>query len=233
MKHKKPNGAELFDYSVLELLHPVELSPGIQCIMDGVKTPAPTEPQGVLTIHLARSYSFGTGGHPATRAALYALLTRCFWHINEENLHFLAGKRLLDYNCGSGILGIVLKKIFPGLDVWLAPGVHDWETAEMNNKVNGEEIKNLWVCDSDTTPTKLKRSFDYVLSHGGADSGIPEMATLTKQRGTIVLSGHEAHQSGDLQLDLMEWAHNVSVFDVENWPVLVGEKSDERTGGTL
>lgn len=230
MRHKNINGAHLHDYSIMELFAPVELSPGIQCIIDGVK--AEPNPE-VMTIQLEKSYSFGTGGHPATRAALYCLATRCLWFVNMDNLHFLQGKRLLDYNCGTGILGIVINKIFPTLEVWLAPGPNDWETAEMNNKINGEGIDNFWVCDHKETPAALERSFDFVLSHGGADSGIPEMASLTKKGGTIILSGHEAHQSGDLQLDLMEWAHDVNVFDIENWPVLMGEKSDERIGGTL
>ncbi len=51
--------------------------------------------EGAVVIHLDPGLAFGTGTHPTTRLCLEWLDARS-----------LAGKQLIDYGCGSGILGI-------------------------------------------------------------------------------------------------------------------------------
>ena len=229
------NGEALFDFSIMELYAPIELTPNVKVILQGVDPPPPDDK--VLLVLLEKSYAFGTGGHPATQGVLGCFCVNSgsvteTGEMAEGRENATAGKRLLDYNCGTGLLGIVIQKAFPKMEVWLAPTLDDWDIAENNNRRNGGDIENLWICDCDETPAELENSFDFVISHGGGQSGIAEMATLLKRGGFLVLGGHDAKLNGDLMHDLMEWASHVQVHDNRGWPVLMGERmsEDEESG---
>jgi ribosomal protein L11 methyltransferase len=63
------------------------------------EAPAPDDPQAVV-VHLDPGLAFGTGTHPTTALCLQML-----------DAMPLAGRSVIDYGCGSGILGIAALKL--------------------------------------------------------------------------------------------------------------------------
>jgi len=70
---------------------PVEITPAFWIVPSWHEPP----PQATQVIRLDPGLAFGTGTHPTTRMCLRWIAT-----------HPLAGQRVLDYGCGSGILAI-------------------------------------------------------------------------------------------------------------------------------
>ena len=71
---------------------PVEITPEFWIVPSWHEAPA----QATQVIRLDPGLAFGTGTHPTTRMCLRWIATR----------GALAGQRVLDYGCGSGILAI-------------------------------------------------------------------------------------------------------------------------------
>ena len=78
---------------------------GSRCVSDGAcgyarrRAPAPEDPDAVV-VRLDPGLAFGTGTHPTTALCLQML-----------DAMPLAGRSLIDYGCGSGILGIAALKL--------------------------------------------------------------------------------------------------------------------------
>jgi len=85
-------------------------------------------PENAIKVILDPGLAFGTGSHPTTKLCLSWL---------AENQESLAGKFLIDYGCGSGILGIsALKlgaKIVIGIDIDSQARLASMQNAQLNS----------------------------------------------------------------------------------------------------
>lgn len=82
-----------------EHAHPIEIAGG-RVIVAPAWMPAPTPPPGGLVVTIDPGRTFGSGAHATTRLVLEALVRLP-----------LAGARVLDVGCGSGVLAIVAARL--------------------------------------------------------------------------------------------------------------------------
>ncbi len=82
---------------------PIEVSPRLWIVPSWHKTAHDARaPHGAITLELDPGLAFGTGSHPTTHLCLQWL---------DAHQAQLTGAAVLDYGCGSGILGIAAEKL--------------------------------------------------------------------------------------------------------------------------
>jgi len=149
--------------------------------------------EGKIELKLDPGLAFGTGQHPTTHLCLELLAGQ------------LAGKsdvRLLDVGCGSGILSIAAAKlgarvVASDLDLWCI------EATQENARLNGVEgqIEAKLVADLGW----VSAPFAVVIANLMSDLLIrlaPELARVTEEGGTLIVSGISAPRADDVRTAL-------------------------------
>ena len=212
----------IVDWSIHELYAPIQIVPGLVVCLDDVEPPD----DGSAVIFLERGESFGTGAHPATRAVLMELFGFLGW-VNETNAHLLEGKRLIDYNCGTGLLALVAKAAFPQMEVIAVADKHDHMVAVRNLELNGGTgeilVRSLKSFRGPRQVHKNKGTFDYIITHA-ADPAVGLMSILLKEDGTLIFGGHNAQVHHMHKNRITEFFNVVNVDDILGWPVIRAEK---------
>jgi ribosomal protein L11 methyltransferase len=147
----------------------------------------PPDPSAV-NLRLDPGMAFGTGAHPSTSLCLRWL---------QANMP--VGVRVLDYGCGSGILAIAAAKLGAGSVIGVDIDPLALRTAHENSRRNGVEADY-------TAPGSLRSDgpsdrFDIVIANILANPLIllaPVLVGLLAERGSIVLAGVLARQTGAL-----------------------------------
>ena len=177
----------------------------------------PPDPSAV-NLRLDPGMAFGTGAHPSTSLCLQWL---------QANLQ--PGARVLDYGCGSGILAIAAAKLGARSVVGVDIDPHALETARQNSRRNAVEA-DYTAPGSIRSETPSDR-FDVVIANILANPLIllaPVLVGLLSERGSIVLAGTLARQTGavidayraaDSRLDLAVWGHEAG------WVCLAGQRT--------
>ena len=188
------------------------------------ESPLPAQAAGGAVLRLDPGLAFGSGSHPSTRLCLG-------WLAREP----LAGRRVLDYGCGSGILGLAMCCLGAG-EVYAVD--HDPQAllatrgnAASNQfhdeqmKVGGKELLR------DVAP------FDLVVANILANPLIelaPALTGLTQTGGMIVLSGILEHQVDAVMraYPLMDFADPALEEDEHGaiWAALQARKRDSVIG---
>lgn len=154
---------------------PRKLSIGSRLLICGAQH-APEAP-GRLVVRLHRGPGFGTGDHPTTRLCLEWL-----------DASFEAGSSIVDYGCGSGILGVSALRLGASKAWAVDVEPQALQAAAANAALNGVG-ERLWT----GRPDELRaRAADAVLANILAKPLIelaPRFASLVSPRGSIVLSG--------------------------------------------
>lgn len=159
----------------------------------------PPDPQAV-NLRLDPGLAFGTGTHPTTALCLEWL-----------DAHDCRGEQVIDYGCGSGILGIAALLLgaerAQGVDI----DAQAWAATRENARVNGVEAAMQTggpeICQTDA---------DLILANilaGPLIALAPNLATLIRPGGRIVLSGILATQADSIMERYRLW------FDLES-PVI-------------
>ncbi len=187
--------------------------------------PRDAEAQGQPALHMDPGLAFGSGSHPTTRLCLAWLAGAA-----------LAGRRVLDYGCGSGILGLAALKL--GCESVLAID-HDPQallaTAE-NAAYNAladdpvAKVHRLRV----GPPGMLGDEVFHVIVANILANPLVELAPVLYRAlapgGVLVMSGMLQHQAGEVMA-----AYPSLVFDRpeveadaqgETWACLVGRRRD-------
>jgi len=211
------------DWTVRELFAPIQIVPGLSVCLNDV---APPE-DGSAVIFIDRGESFGTGGHPATQAIIWQFITVFKW-VTPENEHLLNGKRLLEYNCGTGVLSLIAHCFLPMLEIVAVAAAPDQDIASRNVSANGAENKiAVRSMNSFRTQNARKRNrgtFDYVLTQA-ADPAVGLMASMMNSGATLLYGGHNAQIHHMMKNRILEFLDVVNVNDMVGWPVIQAEKT--------
>ncbi|MCW8917866.1 MAG: 50S ribosomal protein L11 methyltransferase [Gammaproteobacteria bacterium] len=165
---------------------------------------------GGVNILLDPGLAFGTGTHPTTRLCLEWL-----------DGHDIAGKRVIDYGCGSGILAIAAALLGAAAVV----GVDNDPQAITATKENAHRNTvraQIAACLPGHEPTE---PVDLLLANILAGP-LAELASLFAQRvksgGGLVLSGILPEQAEGLREVYGEWFKMASATELDGWIRLEG-----------
>jgi ribosomal protein L11 methyltransferase len=192
---------------------PVQLSERLWIVPSWHEVPDPA----ALNIRLDPGVAFGTGSHPTTRLCLQ-------WLAQTE----LAGKSVLDYGCGSGVLAIAAAKLGArevfGTDI--DPQALD--AARANSELNQVSARY-------TLPHELPEArFDVVLANILANPLrvlAPALLARVAPGGALVLAGLLNWQADDLLACYREVDAGVALRswrDDEGWTCLAGFRAASR-----
>jgi len=181
----------------------------------------PPEPQA-LNLRLDPGLAFGTGTHPSTQLCLLWL-----------QAHPLAGLRVLDYGCGSGILAIAAARLgaaaVRGVDI----DPLACQAARQNSRRNS--VRAHYTAPDSLTANGAAAPFDVVVANILANPLImlaPVLLAHLAVDGTLVLAGVLARQAPTLALAYRELDPRLalSVWRSEgDWVCLAGRRSGPPT----
>lgn len=174
---------------------------------------APPNP-AAINILLDPGLAFGTGTHPTTRLCLEWL-----------DAHPPLAQTVLDYGCGSGILGIAALKL-GATEVYAID--HDpqaLDSTQDNAQKNGfraPKIRTLLPKDFATNAAfaQNKSPFDLILANILANPLMdlaPQFATWLKPNGQLVLSGLLLNQIEAILTVYAPWFHQAQVHTLDEW----------------
>lgn len=151
---------------------------------------AAASPPPVITLRLDPGMAFGTGSHPTTRLCLEWIATRQ-----------IAGCRVLDFGCGSGVLAIAMALLgaaqVDAVDIDPQAVLSTRENAAVNDLDAGERSTTFRVFETrDFVP--VAGGYDVVVANILLNPLIelaPRLITCLAPRGVLVLSGVLAAQS--------------------------------------
>lgn len=169
-----------------------------------------------VIVHLDPGLAFGTGTHPTTAMCLE-------WLDSID----LAGKTMLDYGCGSGVLAIAALKLgcraATGMDID-AQAV----TATRENATANKVGEHLSVTDS---PDGVTGQFDVVVANILAKPLVQfadSITSLLARRGMLALSGVLCEQTDEVMQVYGSWVEfdepEFRAQDGQTWSRLTGWK---------
>jgi ribosomal protein L11 methyltransferase len=165
---------------------------------------------GAINIVLDPGAAFGTGSHPTTRLCL-AWLER---HVNGR-------AQVLDYGCGSGILGIAALKLGAREATAVDIDPQALEAASYNASRNAVALKVLAASDAlavaaDLTVANILANPLRMLA--------PLLSAHTKTGGRLALSGILESQVGEVVEAYAPWAALAVDSREEGWVLLSGPR---------
>jgi ribosomal protein L11 methyltransferase len=174
---------------------------------------APPDPRAV-NIVLDPGAAFGTGSHPTTRLCLAWL---------ERNVR--AGDTVLDYGCGSGILGIAAMKLGAAKAIAVDVDPLALEAARYNASRNAASLE---VRDAQQDIPEAARITVANILANPLRMLAPLLASRTEPGGSIALSGILEDQAEAVIAAYAPWATLSVAAREAGWVLLAGER-----GGAL
>ena len=167
--------------------------------------PEAAQHHDAAVIRLDPGLAFGTGTHPTTALCLQWL-----------DAQPLAGKTMLDFGCGSGILAIAALK----LGAASAVGVDNDPQALLATHDNAERNAVGAALSVYAPQDEPAARYDVVVANilaSALDALAPLLAARTRGGGTIALSGILAGQQHELLERYAEWFADLRVEQHEDW----------------
>lgn len=172
----------------------------------------PPEPEAV-NLRLDPGLAFGTGTHPTTFLCLQWL---------DATLN--GGERLLDYGCGSGILGLAALLLgaerMDGVDI--DPQALDATRANAANNQISEHRFTVWLDDQQLAP-----SYDLLIANilAGPLCDLAEpLCRRLQSGGQLALSGILSHQADAVMAAYQPWIALDKPVELDGWVRLSGTK---------
>jgi ribosomal protein L11 methyltransferase len=169
-----------------------------------------------IPLQVEANRAFGTGHHPTTAGCLEVLGD--LQHLNPE--------RVLDLGCGSGVLAMAARKLWPQSSLVAtdldAPSI---DIARENAALNAIDGIEFDVAEGTASPViSAKAPYQLVLANilaGPLKELAPDLAAVTSSDGTIVLAGLLDEQEKDVRAAYVEQGFSsVTVSGTPRWPVL-------------
>ena len=143
-----------------------------------------------IPIKIDASFAFGTGSHETTRSCLNSLtyLSKIY-----------NPKSVLDYGCGTGILGIASKKIFKNNKITFVDiDINALKLTKQNLRLNNITSREIFLSNSNTMKNfNKKKYYDLIFANilfGTLKSLAPRLKFISKPNSFIVLSGLLSNQ---------------------------------------
>jgi ribosomal protein L11 methyltransferase len=170
-----------------------------------------TDPSAVV-VHMDPGLAFGTGTHPTTALCLEWL-----------DRHNLAGAKIIDYGCGSGVLAVAGVKLG-------ATEAHCFDidpqaliATRDNAKANGVEARVVLHNSSETLPRGVDVLVSNILS-GPLCELAPRLTALVRPGGDLVLAGLMEQEAADVTHAYDAWFDMRSFGQREGWVGLTGRR---------
>jgi ribosomal protein L11 methyltransferase len=173
------------------------------------------EPDAVV-LELDPGLAFGTGSHPTTRLCMEWLES-----------HAPAGKTMLDYGCGSGILAMLGKKL--GLESVDGVDIDEQAIASANDNAERNHCEIHFFLPEDFKAARPTTRYDLVMANilsSPLKLMAPMLCGRVAQGGALVLSGVLARQADEVIasyapcISLSVWA------ELDGWVALAGQRTD-------
>jgi ribosomal protein L11 methylase PrmA len=216
-----------FDWSPTEETAPIYLLERLAvCFGDEVEAP----PEPVFTIRLHKHIIFGTGGHPATRAAVWAMAS-----VASKRFDGVMPSPFLELGATTGLLALVAA--YGGAeDVhFCSDSIESQALADDNGMLNGHDLKisealeffGMWHYVREKELVCEPRVAMFATQTGGCNSALnylPDVYDSILPGGVAVWAGHTAKQHRAIEHRLGEFFELVEVFDFEGWPCFICTK---------
>ncbi|MFC4763762.1 50S ribosomal protein L11 methyltransferase [Dyella koreensis] len=172
----------------------------------------PPQDDDSVVVRLDPGLAFGSGTHPTTALCLE-------WLDGQD----LAGKTLIDYGCGSGILAIAALK----LGVSSAVGVDNDPqalTASADNAERNEVADRLALFLPDDLEAEPAEVFIANILAGPLGELAPIFAAAAKPGAPFAISGILKGQEDELLQRYAEWFEDLRVDTREDWVRISGKR---------
>lgn len=207
--HWRDVGDQDWERAWMDRFQPMKFGNYLWIVPSGMEIPA--EPSNI-EISLDPGLAFGTGTHPTTALCLE-------WLDGQD----VAGKRIVDYGCGSGILGIAAALKGAGEVICVDNDPQALEATAANADRNG-----VGASINCQLPTAFAgRAADAVLANILAAPLIslaPVLATSVKSGGPIVLSGLLEEQQEEVAAAYLGNCVEISSTALDGWLRMVMQK---------
>lgn len=168
-----------------------------------------------LNIVIMPKMSFGTGHHQTTR-----LMCRELFALD------LAGKRLLDMGCGTGVLAIVAKK--SGATDVLGIDIDEWSVENGIENCAVNDCKDIVIKKGDVRLLEAEQPFDVILANINKNilkADVPHYSKKLKTGGSLLLSGFFTTDVEELkEMAAKNDLSFVSIKHENEWAMMVLEK---------
>ena len=138
-----------------------------------------------IPIKIDASFAFGTGSHETTKSCLNSLtyLSKIY-----------NPKSVLDYGCGTGILGIASKKTFKNNKIiFVDIDINALKLTKKNLRLNNIISREIFLSKSNTMKNFIKKKkYDLIFANilfGPLTSLAPRLKFISKPNSYIILSG--------------------------------------------
>ncbi|KKW69144.1 ribosomal protein L11 methyltransferase [Lampropedia cohaerens] len=189
---------------------PVEITPQFWIVPSWHEVPQAAK----TSIALDPGMAFGTGTHPTTRMCLRWLATR------HESDGAIAGRSVLDYGCGSGILAIAAAK-------FAARQVDAVDIDEAAIAATAHNAENNNVALRSGLPDIIAPHYDIVLANILANPLqvlAPLLCRHVGDGGDLVLAGILARQAEQLKAAYAPWIALEVSDEEDGWILMTGRK---------
>jgi ribosomal protein L11 methyltransferase len=139
----------------------------------------PKRHRGKLVLHIDPKMSFGTGHHETTRLSL---------HLIERFLQ--PGMEILDFGCGTGILGIACVKL--GAKSAVAVDNDPWSIDNARENIKRNLVRHHIVCRLGSVSIIPRRKFDLIVANidfPTISRFLPSIVRRLRSKSVIILSG--------------------------------------------
>lgn len=166
-----------------------------------------------INLQLDPGLAFGTGTHPTTAL--------CLSYLDE---HIQGGESVLDFGCGSGILGIAAVLLgadyFCGIDIDPQAIQASHDNAKRNRLTSSQYSLSL--------PEQAKpKQYDWVIANilaAPLTELAPKLADYCTQGGRILISGLLESQAEDMLRTYEQWFDLSAPKQLKEWILITGTK---------
>jgi ribosomal protein L11 methyltransferase len=166
----------------------------------------------IVVVRLDPGLAFGTGTHPTTAMCLE-------WLDGQQ----MAGKLVLDYGCGSGILAIAALKLGASRAVGIDNDPQALISSHDNAERNGVHA-DLAVYLPGEAPVELADVLVANILAGPLGELAPTFAAAIKPGAPFALSGILHGQHEELLVRYAEWFDDLEVRTLEDWVRISGRR---------
>jgi ribosomal protein L11 methyltransferase len=175
-------------------------------------TPEHALPEQAVAVVLEPGLAFGTGTHPTTALCLEWL-----------DAHAREGMTVVDYGCGSGILGIAAAKLGAKKVICVDHDPQALEATRNNAKRNGCLDRIIVQSPDADTPEPVDLLLANIVARPLLQLG-ERFASWLKNDGHIVLSGLLPEQSHAVRAFYLRWFDRGDEIERDGWVLLTGTR---------